>query len=270
MTTAEEEFIVGLLRRAGTLLTGVRRDGLSWHTKSGPQDIVTEADTRAEELILGEIRRSYPLDSVLSEEAGLSRGESDAVWVVDPLDGTKNFAAGSPDFAVMISRQIGGRVQAAGIHLPAHGVLYSASAGAGARRNAEPFRLGVAPPLGQTLVDFSMVAEDGGFLEEQLRLLRLLLERSRGVRAVGSAKMFADVLDGTLAAACSFAYRFWDVVAPALIVTEAGGRVCGLQGAPLGLFASGARARGERVPAVFGAPGVVEEIVRAARDAGAA
>ncbi|NUV87804.1 inositol monophosphatase family protein [Streptomyces sp. KAI-26] len=268
MTTLHEEFIVEILHRAGNVIMSARGGCVSWRTKSGPQDIVTAADTQAEELILREIRQIYPLDGILSEEDGLSPGTSGATWVVDPLDGTKNFAAGSPDFGVMISRMTEGRVQAAGIHLPAHGVVFSASAGAGARRNGVPFCLDGASPLNESLVDFSVVGEDGGFMEEQIQLLELLLKRSRGVRAVGSAKMFADVLDGTLAGACSFAYRHWDVVAPALIVTEAGGHACQLDGAPLNLSVSTARVDGERVPAIFGVPNVVKEIVRATSEVG--
>ncbi|MFG2670152.1 inositol monophosphatase family protein [Streptomyces sp. NPDC048445] len=266
MTKLDEEFIAELLHRAGNKIMSVRGGSVSWRTKSGPQDIVTAADTQAEELILDEIRHAYPLDGILSEEAGLSPGTSGATWVVDPLDGTKNFAAGSPDFGVMISRMTEGRVQAAGIHLPAHGVVFSASAGAGARKNGVPFRLAGTSPLSESLVDFSTVGEDGGFMEEQLQLLKLLLERSRGVRAVGSAKMFADVLDGTLAGACSLAYRHWDVAAPALIVAEAGGHACQLDGAPLDLSVSTTRVDGERVPAIFGAAHIVEEIVHAARE----
>ena len=115
---------------AGEILTGlfgkVRRI-----QKKGKIDLVTEADLRAEKAILEIIRKTFPRDNILSEEAGRDRRTSDRTWVVDPLDGTVNFAHGFPFYAVSIALEIEGEMVVGVVYAPPTGEYFEASKDSG-------------------------------------------------------------------------------------------------------------------------------------------
>src|SRR5262249_51060895 len=134
-----------LLRRE---LTGVRRIAF----KGAPTNLVTEMDARAESLILDRLRAEFPDDAVLSEEVGAVRGRSDRRWIVDPLDGTTNYAHGIPLFAVSIALEVAGRIQLGVVHDPNHDELYIAERGAGAFVNDRTLAVTSTATLNESLI----------------------------------------------------------------------------------------------------------------------
>src|SRR5690606_11136180 len=144
--------IESMARQAGEVtLRHFRR--LSGYEKKGALDLVTAADTASEEVIVGEIRRQFPDHAILAEEGGRTgNAESEFLWVVDPLDGTTNFAHGLPLYSVSIALLHRGEIIAGGVFAPAMGEMYLAARGHGATRNGEPIRVSSVDQLGDAMI----------------------------------------------------------------------------------------------------------------------
>lgn len=117
---------------AGALLLEGRGTNFQIGSKANRQDLVTEFDRRAEALIISRIRGAYPDHSVLAEESGETNGDPHYQWVIDPLDGTMNFAHRYPLFSVSIAFKVDGVTEWGAVHVPALGELYTARRGHGA------------------------------------------------------------------------------------------------------------------------------------------
>ena len=139
-------------RRAGEVIIRSlnRLESLTVASK-GRNDFVTEVDRAAEQEIIAIIRRHYPQHAFLAEESGRS-GESDTVWIIDPLDGTTNFLHGFPVFAVSIACQIKGRLEHGVVYDPMRGELFTASRGAGAHLENHRIRVSKARTLDGALI----------------------------------------------------------------------------------------------------------------------
>lgn len=264
---------IGLAQEAGRSLLETFGTSEVVAKKGDFSNVVTAADTRAEELIVRGIRRAYPSHSIIAEETGCDLGASPFTWVVDPLDGTSNYAAGVPWFGVLIS-VLKHKVPIVGVmYLPVTGDLYSAEAGAGAFRNGMRISVTGEKKLENALWAYGM---DGGASEEQAirntLLLAKLLGRVRNIRATNSLVDPAYTSDGRLGGMLNQSTRLWDIAAPMLIVQEAGGLYTDLAGQPLDLDISHTAA--DREYAVLaGAPelhGSVAAIVRESLPAQAA
>jgi len=234
--------------------------------KGDNSNVVTAADTRSEELIVRGIRSAYPSHSIIAEETGCDLRGSEFTWVVDPLDGTSNYAAGVPWFGVPIS-VLKEKVPVAGvIHLPATCDLYSAQAGAGAFRNGRRISVTREQKLENALWAYGM---DGGSSDEQavrsVALLARLLRRVRNIRATNSLVDPAYTADGRLGGMLNQSTRLWDIAAPMLIVQEAGGRYTDLVGRPLDLDISHTAADQEYA-VLAGAPALHESVAAIVRE----
>ena len=223
-------YAIRTAREAGDLL--LARVGLPLETreKGTRGDLVTESDRAAEALIVARLRAAYPDCTILGEEEGTYQGSSDERWIVDPLDGTTNYAHGYPLFCVSIAYERAGMVTAAAIYAPAIGEMYAASLGAGAACNER--RIAVSDT--QTVAD-SLVCT--GFkpanYERNGENFARLSRRAQGVRRDGSAALdLAFVAAGRFDAFWEFDLSPWDVAAGALIVREAGGTVSAIDGGP--------------------------------------
>lgn len=221
---------------------------------------VTDVDVRIEQRLVAEIGRRYPAHAVIGEETGAS-GTSEWQWVLDPLDGTRNFVHGIPVFGVSVAVLHRGRPVAAAISLPALGERYSAAAGLGARRDGRPIRASAAAELSAGLVSFS--GRDSYHEFEELEPLRFSLGRSLWLGS--AAAEFAWLASGSADYAVFAELPVWDVAAGALLVREAGGTVLAHDGAwqPAEVFDVGWRR-----PLLCGAPVVsrLARIVRPAQD----
>lgn len=226
-----------ITREAGELARRRREEGVRLAaTKSTLADIVTEADREVEQRIRDLLAASRPDDGFLGEESGASVSDSGYTWVVDPIDGTVNYAYGVPDYAVSIALVRGEpdpqhwQILAGAVLNPATGELFSAALGEGASLNGSPIRvsaeIGGAGALLGTGFGYSPERR-----REQFAVLEQVLPLVRDIRRRGAASLdLAGVACGRLDAYYERGLWPWDMAAGLLLVTEAGGRVGGLRG----------------------------------------
>jgi myo-inositol-1(or 4)-monophosphatase len=208
--------------------------------KKGPIDLVTAADLAAERAFRELIGRRFPAHDVLGEEGGARqprRSGARCRWIIDPLDGTTNFAHGLAIFCVSIALEIDGEIEIGVVYDPMAGELFSAERGHGARLNGLPIAVSTQAALLDSLLCTGFpyaVREDPG---SQVEVFRAFLGEARAVRRLGSAALdLCYVAAGRLEAFWEKQLHPWDMAAGALIVTEAGGRVSRYDAGPLDLF----------------------------------
>jgi myo-inositol-1(or 4)-monophosphatase len=236
--STERELAIELARAAGDLLRSELRGPRRIAFKGSPTNLVTEMDARAEALIVDRLLGVFPDDAILAEERGAQAGRSGRRWIIDPLDGTTNYAHGLPLFAVSIALEVGGRVQLGVVYDPSQRELFVAERGAGAFCN--DVRLTVSPA---TTLDASLLAT--GFPydirvkdDNNLREYAAFAVRTRGVRRLGSAVLYlAWLAAGRFDGYWELRLGPWDVAAGGLMVEEAGGRLTAITGGPLDLEA---------------------------------
>ena len=201
-------------------------------TIKGYRDIVTDADTAAETVILNMIRDRFPDHAILSEEAGGSEIGGGYTWVVDPLDGTTNYAHRIPVFAVSIGVLERGEPLLGVIHDPLRGQTFVAERGKGATINGAPMHVSRVARLEHTVIGADWARSD----ERRGRVLAYLEQvapRCGTIRVLGSATLaLAYVAAGWLDAYFHLALKPWDAAAGMLLVAEAGGRCTTLAGEP--------------------------------------
>lgn len=225
-------FVTSLAREAGALL----RERLAEPreiVQKRRHDLVTDADRASEELIVERIRAAYPNASILGEESGAFTGSADERFIVDPLDGTTNYAHGYPLFCVSIAYERAGRIEAGAVYAPLLDELYAARRGGGATRNGAPIHVSPIARIGDALVctgfNPARYARNG-------RHFAALSDRAQAVRRDGSAALdLAFVAAGIYDAFWEFDLAPWDIAAGWLLIEEAGGRVGALAGGPLDL-----------------------------------
>jgi myo-inositol-1(or 4)-monophosphatase len=227
---------VELAREAGVSLMETLGGSHVIERKGDRSNIVTAADTRSERIIVHGIHMSFPGHSIIAEETGCDVRASEYTWVVDPLDGTSNYAAAIPWFGVLICVLRGGIPIAAVMHMPASGDMYTAEAGAGAYRNDQRISVTQEASLSNALWAYGM---DGGTddqeAERHVSLLAHLVRRVRNVRATNSLVDAALTADGRLGGLLNWSTRLWDIAAPMLVVQEAGGMYTDVRGGALRL-----------------------------------
>ncbi len=235
---ADLAFIVDVARRAGEQLLelfedaqGLAIDRLEVELK-GRRDLVTNADLRSERLILDSIRSRFPNDATLAEESGAEGLErSDRVWIVDPLDGTTNYAHGHPMFSVSIALWSRETPLLAVVHAPRLGETYWAAAGQGAYRNGAPIRVANCESLGDALLATGFSYERREIAAGAMATFEKLLLESREIRRCGSACLdLAHTAAGVFAGFWEYHLHAHDIAAGALLVTEAGGVVSDVSG----------------------------------------
>jgi len=229
---AELDVAVAAARTAGAIqLDGLGREHAVTH-KSSAVDLVTAVDLACEEAIRAAITAAFPDDSILGEEEGATRGRSGRRWIVDPLDGTLNYAHGFPVFAVSIGLEADGELVAAAILEPVRDEMFTAVVGGGARLNGTPIGVSDRAPLGSALLatGFAYASREDG---SNLPLFHAALARCRGVRRAGAAAVdMAYTAAGRLDGFWELALKPWDTAAGTLLIREAGGVVTDGSGAP--------------------------------------
>ncbi len=186
-------------------------------------DFVTAADRGAERAIIDEIRRTCPDHAILSEECG-ALGASDFRWIIDPLDGTKNYIHGIPHFSISIAAQHKRVTEHAVVYDPLREELYTASRGGGAFLNDHRIRVSRRPSLDGAMLATGFPFRDKNLLDRYLDMFRALFERATDVRRAGSAALdLAYVAAGRVDGFWEFGLKSWDLAAGALLIREAGG-----------------------------------------------
>jgi myo-inositol-1(or 4)-monophosphatase len=214
-------------RRAGDSIVRSlpRLDSIKIDSK-GRNDFVTEVDRKAEAEIIATVRKSYPDHAFFGEETGRS-GDSEFVWIIDPLDGTTNFLHGFPTFCVSIAVQHKNRLQHAIVYDPMRQELFTASRGDGAQLEGRKIRVSSQKTLEGSLIStgFPFRAEAIP-IDAYLAILKAIMGVAAGVRRPGSAALdLAYVAAGRTDGFWEFGLSPWDTAAGVLLIQEAGGRV---------------------------------------------
>ena len=206
--------------------------------KTNAIDLVTEADRESEQTVIRTLNRPFPDYAILAEESGANARHSEHRWIIDPLDGTTNFAHGFPQFCESIAYERRGRLELAVVYDALKRELFVAARGRGARLNGRPIRVSATPSLDRALLATAFPYDQRERRNFYLTFWEAFMMRTQGVRHTGSAVLdLCYVACGRVEALWEFGLRPWDVAAGALIVTEAGGRVTNLDGSALDLEA---------------------------------
>jgi myo-inositol-1(or 4)-monophosphatase len=196
-------------------------------------DIVTDADRASEALIVARVRATFPNAAILGEESGASAGSSAERFIIDPLDGTTNYAHRYPLFCVSIAYERDGVLEAGAVYAPLLNELFAARRGGGATRNGTPIAVSRIARVTDALVCTGF--QPGGYARNAVQFASLSA-RAQAVRRDGTAALdLAYVAAGIYDAFWEFELKPWDIAAGWLLIEEAGGRVGAIDGGILAL-----------------------------------
>jgi myo-inositol-1(or 4)-monophosphatase len=223
-------------REAGALLRASY--GRVSAREKGPSDLVTDADLASQRLIAERLADAFPEHTLLAEEEGVGPDpDRPWRWVVDPLDGTINFAHGFPFWCVSIALEHAGTLVVGVVHDPLSGVVYSASPGHGATRDGRPIRVSTVDRLGAGLISTALPTDFAAEVEVQMAYFRRFSTGTHSVRRTGSSALNLALLAAGAFEACYATFMNpWDAAAGVVLVREAGGIVTDLDGAPYDLY----------------------------------
>ncbi|TWT52204.1 Inositol-1-monophosphatase [Thalassoglobus neptunius] len=222
-------FATELAQAGGDVLLRHRKEGTVIREKAR-NDLVSEADLESERVIKQAIANRYPDHVILAEESenGLdSYSEADHLWIIDPLDGTTNFAHGIPHFAVSIAYYQRGVAKCGVVWNPAREELFCAVAGEGAWFQGEQMHVGTQTRMTDVLIAVGFYYDRGAMMRRTLRTIEgLFAEQIRGIRRFGTASLdLCGVASGVYGGFVEYQLAPWDFAAGRLIVEEAGGKV---------------------------------------------
>lgn len=228
-------------RIGGDILMRYFRDGVSMRDKSAEggktYDLVSDADLESEQEIGNYLRKNFPKEELLGEENLAGRIDADDLWIIDPLDGTNNFAHQIPHFAVSIAYYRAGVAQVGAIYNPARDEMFTASRGDGAHVDGRPVRVCQSQTLAQTLIGCGFYYDRGQMMRDTLATVEEFFGHDiHGIRRFGTAALdLCQVGCGQFGGFFEYQLSPWDFAAGRLFVEEAGGKVTDAQGQPLEL-----------------------------------
>jgi myo-inositol-1(or 4)-monophosphatase len=230
------EFGETVAREAGRILLEHFRTDFAVEHK-GTVNLVTEVDLAAEEWIVSRIRKAFPSHSILAEEKHNSEPAGDIRWVIDPLDGTTNYAHGYPAFCVSIGLEVGGELQWGGIFDPVRDELYTARSGGGSFCNGVPLHVSKVAVLDASLLATGFPYDIRTDSQTNLENFCAFALRTQGLRRSGSAALdFCGVAAGRLDGFWELKLNPWDCAAGYMMVREAGGMVTNFRGQPGSIY----------------------------------
>jgi myo-inositol-1(or 4)-monophosphatase len=214
-------------RRAGELLRDGRPADLGVAaTKSSPIDVVTEMDIAAEKLITGFLAEHRPDDGFLGEEGASTAGTSGVRWVIDPLDGTVNYANGLPVFCVSIGFVVDGRPTAGAVRDPTRNETFAATTDGPATLNGRAIRASTKDKLSDGVISLSLagrsVTNRARAIRKEIRIARSMGSASLALAYIGNGRFDAFVQESGMSA--------WDVAAAGLVAERAGATVTAFDG----------------------------------------
>jgi myo-inositol-1(or 4)-monophosphatase len=244
------QFALETARQAGQLLRELSHRRHTVSSKTTEIDLVTEADLASERLIIDAIRARFPHDAILSEE-GLGNpsgpslsgqspqsaiAETPRLWLVDPLDGTVNYAHNYPFWGVSLALAEWGQVMLGVIYDPLHEEIFGAKRGQGAWLSGDRIRVSSATRLQAALLATGFAYRRATLADNNLAEFGAVMPRVQGIRRAGSAVLdLAHVAAGRLDAYWEMHLQPWDWAAGWLLIEEAGGIVTGVRGEPWSL-----------------------------------
>lgn len=231
-----KETLILSLKTGGRILLEFFNKPLKATQKESQSSIVTEADLASDQAIKSLITERFPEHNLLSEETGFKDNGSEYTWIIDPLDGTSNFASGIPWFGVLVTLFHGNNPLMAGAYLPAENKIYFAEKGKGAFRNDETLRL-TDKPLRDSLFAFCVdYTDDTAFLNRGMDIYKHIVKGSRNIRTTNCLIDFVYVAEGKFGGVLNLCTRIWDIAGLGLIINEAGGLMKVADGTDLNFF----------------------------------
>lgn len=219
------DIAVAAAARAGEILCS-HWGGIHDVEKKGAIDLVTEADLASEEAIIGIIRTAFPDHTILAEESGVTPGTDPHEWIIDPLDGTTNYAHNLPEFSLSIAFAYEGQMAFGLILNPVAGELFCATRGKGAQLNGRPIRVSNTRTVRESLLVTGFPYDLEPVISPLMQRLEICLLAAQGVRRLGSAALdLCYVACGRFDGFWEQNLHPWDTAAGWIIVQEAGGEV---------------------------------------------
>ena len=233
------DFAVELAREAGSILKHYAQREKQVEFK-GRANLVTVADKEAEDLIIRGIHERYPDHEILAEESGITRPRTqggEVRWVIDPLDGTTNFAHQYPFYCVSIAVEQAGSIICGACYDPARDEMFSGARGEGAFLNGERLRVSPVDKLSEALLITGFPYNFREYVETVLSQFRAFLIASQAVRRGGSAALdLCYIAAGRLDGFWELELQPWDTAAGSVIAEEAGARITGFSGRPFSIY----------------------------------
>jgi myo-inositol-1(or 4)-monophosphatase len=236
LATTELEVARRAARAGGAVVSRYFREGVTVRRKSA-SELVSDADMESERAIVEVIKEAFPEHAILAEEAHHEHAGAEHLWVVDPLDGTNNFAHGIAHFAISIAYYRGGRPESGVVYDPARDDWFVAARERGAECNGRQARVATSRRLDEILVAVGFYYDRGAMMRATLAAIGDLFGHNiHGIRRFGTASLDLCMV-GVGAFGAFFEYELspWDFAAGRLFVEEAGGRVTTCGGAELPL-----------------------------------
>jgi len=219
-----------MARQAGRILSDGYEKNFQVDYK-GEIDLVTEIDRQSEDYILGEISRKFPGHSIMAEESGDTNGSTEHLWIVDPLDGTVNYAHGVPLFSVAIAYAHRGELTLGAVYDPMRDEMFLAEKGRGAWLNGRPLKVKQVADLGRSLLVTGFPYDVRTTANNNLQNYAKFALNSQGVRRLGSAALdLCYVGAGRFDGYWELSLKAWDLSAGALVAMEAGAKVTDVRG----------------------------------------
>jgi len=237
--TPELELALRAAHIGGEVVCKYLREGVVMRSKQ-TYNLVSDADLESERAIVKEIRSQFPDDAVLGEELHSDDVTADRLWVIDPLDGTNNFAHAVPHFAISIAFYQGGVAQCGVVLNPVRNDLYTATRGGGAFYNGQQVNVTADATLDKTLVGVGFYYDRGAMMRATLNAIEEVFSYDiHGIRRFGTASLdLVQVGMGMFGAYFEYELAPWDFAAGKLFVEEAGGKVTDCRGGQLGIAKS--------------------------------
>lgn len=233
--TEIEDFAQNLARKAGGFLA----DKFTRHNPiyyKGTIDLVTEADKMSEAMILEEISRRYPDHGILSEESAAKNEKASLRWIIDPLDGTTNYAHGFPFFCVSIALEQEGVVVLGVVYDPIRDDMFFARHTDGAYLNGQKLHVSSVNDLSRSLLATGFPYDIRVSPDNNLDYFNVMATKAQAIRRAGAAALdLAYLAAGRFDGFWELRLKPWDTAAGCLMVTEAGGAVSDVEGKEWGL-----------------------------------
>lgn len=223
-------------RKAGDIMNEYRTREFSIEQK-GEIDLVTEVDVLCEKAIVSMIHETFPDHGVLAEEGGAEADGSRYKWIIDPIDGTTNYAHGFPVYCSSIALEADGHVVAGVVYDPTRDEMFSAIKGGGATLNDDPIEVSKTSELIRALLATGFPYQIKTTDRNNIKEFTDFAMSAQAIRRPGAAALdLCYVACGRLDGFWEFHLKPWDTAAGALMITEAGGRVSMIKGEPLDIY----------------------------------
>lgn len=225
------DFINNTITNSGNILRSGFGSKFQIENKIGKNNLVTEYDYKSEKYIVDEIKKAFPTHNIISEEEGSVNNNSEYDWIIDPLDGTVNYANNIPIFSVSIALRENGNLIAGAVYQPILNELFTAELGNGAKMNGEYITVSNKIEMNTSLLVTGFPYDINNDPKNAIRSFTNIVKRGIPIRRLGSAALdLAYVACGRFEGFWEVNLNSWDVAAGILLVNEAGGKCTNYNG----------------------------------------